>query len=323
MYHRVSETGAVRDTPVRRKADTTQRRSLQIVGGRGMKPLIDGDILRYELASCGEYEEQDEHTGEPIKRIRDFEFVRELVDERIRGICLDVEADEPPTLYFTGCRLSTRLLNRNASLEGRAPITLHQSVRELVATVKPYKGTRHAEKPFHFANITAYLFANYDCCVSNGLEADDHMALDQCRRPLDTVICTRDKDLRMVPGWHFGWECGAQPSFGPELVDKRGWLRQDAGGKIRGVGLNFFFFQMLTGDTVDNIPGCPKVGPVKAMKVLTLCEGRAEHEEAIKQLYYEAYPDNWKEMLLEQSKLLWMVQELDENGNAIDYDWRF
>lgn len=286
-----------------------------------MQPLIDADVLVYELASCGEYEEQDEH-GETIKHIRDFEFVRELTEDRIRGICLDVGATKEPILFFTGSEYRLRLHNRTRVSEGREPLQLSPSIRAGIATVKPYKGTRVEQKPFHFNNLTAYLFANYDYCLSNGLEADDLLAIEQCGRN-DTIICTRDKDLRMVPGWHFGWECGAQPSFGPELVDARGWLRLDDKGKVRGVGLKFFFYQMLVGDTVDNIPGCPGTGPKGAMKLLETCTTKAEHEAAIAASYQKAYPDNWKDMLIEQSKLLWMVRYLDNDGGPIDYEWEY
>ena len=35
----------------------------------------------------------------------------------------------------------------------------------------------------------------------------------------------------------------------------------------------YFYSQVLTGDTADNYKGCPKVGPVKAEKILDKAEG--------------------------------------------------
>lgn len=233
-----------------------------------------------------------------------------------------MEASEPPLLFLTGNSHSTRLLNDARRLKGEAPIELATPFRELVATTKPYKGTRKGEKPFHFDNITAYLVANYDCRISNGLEADDLMALEQVQRAGETIICTRDKDLRMVPGWHYGWECGKQPSFGPELVDSKGWLRLNEKGDVKGVGLKFFFYQMLVGDTVDNIPGCPKVGAIKAFGILKDLNTKKEHEEAVKDAYKKVYgEDRYMERLEEQSKLLWMIRELDNEGRPIHYKW--
>jgi hypothetical protein len=282
--------------------------------------------LRYEIGHCGEYDEVDEQTGEKVHHIREFDFVQELLDERIRGICLDTEATEPPILFLTGSNKSTEIINRGKKFTGEPPLVLEQPFRERVATLKPYKGTRNHEKPYHFDNLTAYILGAYETRISNGLEADDLMCIEQWsrRNDMDSIICSRDKDLRMCPGWQFGWECGLQPSFGPELVDSKGWLKLSNDRKsIKGTGLKFFFSQMLTGDTVDNIPGCPKMGPVKAFDILSECNTKREHELAIIEAYKKAYPDNWQDMIEEQSKLLWMVRELNEDGTPIHYEWKF
>lgn len=282
-----------------------------------VQPLIDFDILVYEIASCGEYKDEEGN-----HQIRDFDFVSNLLDERIKGICLDTEADKPPIGFLTGNSVSTKILNRSARLEGSDPIVLLTPFRELVATTKPYKGTRKADKPFHYANLTAYMLANYDCRISNGVEADDLMAVEQSRRD-DTIICSRDKDLRMVPGWHFGWECGKQPSFGPELVDRKGWLKKNAKGDVKGVGLKFFFYQMLVGDAVDNIGGCAGIGPVKALAILEGCDTKQDHERAVRASYEAAYGDEWEKYLQENSKLLWMARELNPDGTPVYYEWKF
>lgn len=280
--------------------------------------LIDGDVLRYELGSCGEYKEDDE------LKIREFDFVVGLLEGRIRGIMEDTEATEPPIFFLTGNSTSTRILNRMGSYNGEPKLVLDKPIRERIATVKPYKGTRKNAKPFHFDNLTAYILANYNCRVSNGLEADDLMCIEQYSRLKDgdTIICTRDKDLRQCPGWQFGWECGKQASFGPTLVDNKGTL-EFRNGELKGTGTKFFFAQMLIGDTVDNIPGCPKIGPVKAFNILSECNTKREHERAIIKAYKKAYPNNYRDMIEEQSKLLWMIRELNEDGSPKHYEWSF
>lgn len=291
-----------------------------------MQPLIDADVLRYEIGSCGEYKETDEATGETRHVIREWDFVQELFEGRIKSICEDVGATREPLLFLTGSEKAFSILNRTNKYSSDGPLVLDTPFRERVATVKAYKGTRKEEKPFHFDNLTAFILGNYNTRVSNGLEADDLMCIEQWSRrgDNDTIICSRDKDLRMCPGWQYGWECGKQPSFGPELVDNRGTIKLSADNKtIKGVGLKFFFAQMLIGDTVDNIPGCPKVGPVKAFKLLEGCNTKREHELAVIGAYKDYYGDEYKERLEEQSKLLWMVRELTPDGLPIHYEWKY
>lgn len=285
-----------------------------------MIPLIDGDILRYEIGFCGEYEEDDEETGEAVKKIREWEFVQKLLDDKIKFICDEVGATQPPIIFITGSETSVRIVNRRDRYKDVQPVVMVRPFREDIATIKPYKGTRKGVKPFHFDNITAHLLANYDCDIAFGIEADDRMAQTQSE---GTIICSRDKDLRMVPGWHYGWECGKQASFGPEIVDAKGWLKYDYKGDVKGAGLKFFFYQMLVGDTVDNIPGCAKIGPKKAMDILAKCETKREHELAIIEAYKKAYGDNWQWILEEQSKLLWMIKEMSPEGLPVYYDWKF
>ena len=71
---------------------------------------------------------------------------------------------------------------------------------------------------------------------------------------------------------------------------------------------------------MDNIPGCPGIGPKKAEKAL---EGLSQEEEmyqAVLALYEEKYPENASEELLEQARLVWMVRELDEEGQPIMWE---
>lgn len=144
------------------------------------------------------------------------------------------------------------------------------------------------------------------------------MAIEQTSsEPLTTIICTRDKDLRMVPGMHFGWQCGKQGQYGPRQVTEIGELELLNGKKLVGNGIKFFYSQLITGDTVDNIPGLPKGGPVLAYNTLVDCETEEEMYEAVKALYEEKFPEDYEERILEQGQLLWMVRELDENKQPV------
>lgn len=262
-----------------------------------MKPLLDGDIFLYEIASCAQYTDEE---GELI--VRSFEYAEELLVNRIEEICEAVGATEPPVVFFTG----------------------KGNFRYEKAKKKPYKGNRKdVVKPWHFENIRCYLEAHYQCITAEDCEADDELAMAQGE---DTVICTRDKDLRMVPGWHYGWECGFQPEFHLQWVDELGELRPTYKGEeekfkdLKGTGLRWFYAQLLIGDSTDNIPGCPKIGPKKAYEALKECETEWELFKACHVLYFKTYEENWKEELLEQAHLLWMVRERDEEGKLVMWE---
>lgn len=292
----------------------------------------------YEIGHSGEYWQEEEEVidgvvhmvkvldadGNPIKVIRDFEFVAKLFDQKVSEISAEVWATEPPTLYLTNDRRMHKKVNKQLKKEGKPEMEYMPNFRDEVAQKKVYKGNRKSEKPFHYDNLTAYIFANYDTKVAVGMEADDLMSIDQYARVkeghLDTIICSRDKDLRITPGMHFGWECGRQAQFGPARVTDIGEIKLSAKrDNIKGTGLKFFYSQVLTGDQVDNVPGLPRCGAVKAFNTLADLTTEEELFVAVASLYEAKYGDTWREEMLEQCRLLWMVREADEHGNPIQY----
>lgn len=257
-----------------------------------MQPLIDSDVLLYEIGFGGQMEKNEE--GEPIPL--PFDQVADMLDNRINYICAQVDATLPPILYITG----------------------KGNFREQIAKRQQYK-ERPGIRPFHYYNLKAYMKGKYNVIESVGMEADDLMAIEQTSRPNETIICTRDKDLRQVPGWHYGWEVHNQPSFGPELVTEDGsveLVQTKSGKKLKGTGRMFFLAQLLMGDPVDTVPGLGnRTGDVKAFKIL---EGCSTYQEGLKAVY-RAYKEVWgllayKEML-EQGRLLWMVRECLPDGS--------
>lgn len=235
-----------------------------------------------------------------------------MVDGRIEEICKAVGATEKPRLFLTG----------------------KDNFREKIAKKAIYKGNRDKlAKPWHYANIKAYLIGCYEAEVVDGMEADDMMCIIQSSGygeirilgneaiVVPTIICTRDKDLRQCPGWHYGWELANQPSFGPKFVEDPGEISiSEDGKKISGWGIKFFYSQLITGDKVDNIPGLPGKGPRFAYALLANTQTREEMEKAVVEAYRGFYGDVWKEEMLEQAQLLWMVRELDDAGLPVMFE---
>lgn len=127
------------------------------------------------------------------------------------------------------------------------------------------------------------------------------------------VCVSRDKDLRQVPGLHYGYRCGLQGEQPLTLVDELGSLElQPSGNKLKGDGLKFFYAQTLMGDPTDAIPGCPKFGAQRTYELLV----GASTEEEMFYLVLGAYAQHFedpRQAMLEQGRLAWMTREFKDN----------
>jgi len=127
-----------------------------------------------------------------------------------------------------------------------------------------YKAHRPKEKPFWLEPIREYLVAQFNAEVIDGMEADDALGLNQTE---DTIICSIDKDLLMVPGRHYNFVKDEYSEVG------------------RFEGLKHFYKQCLMGDRSDNIKGIEKIGPKKADKLLAECETEKHLFDAVRNAY--------------------------------------
>ena len=258
-------------------------------------PLVDGDILRYEIGFAAEAGWH--HLTNDQYAIPRFDFVEMILLKRLGTIYEEVDGERPEIFLTEG-----------------------HNFRDEIAVTKPYKGQRTGAKPWHFSNLTVYMKDVLGAKSVEGIEADDAMTLRHLEDPEEpTIICSRDKDLKQVPGWFYSWELGNQPSFGPEEIDKWGSIELDRDRSqtvIKGTGLAFFYSQCLTGDVVDNIPGLPKCGPVKAFNVLG-AEKPERYLKVVQDEYKDVYGKDADKHLLEQGRLLWMTRKLDANGKPV------
>tara|TARA_B110000014_G_scaffold261465_1_gene253237 strand:+ start:530 stop:1354 length:825 start_codon:yes stop_codon:yes gene_type:complete len=264
-----------------------------------MEALIDADLVAYESASAAEM------TEDGIRR--NFDYVVQRVEDTIEFI-VEYAGCSSYSLYITG----------------------KDNFRHDIATLKPYKGNRKKEKPFYL-EATRKLLEGMGAIVCDGMEADDMLAVEAKRRePESFVICSRDKDLRMIPCWQYSWEVGNQPEWGPQLVDELGELhvrrstkilksgeQSNAITKIWGTGLMWFYCQMITGDTTDNISGLEGKGAGLAYEILPPCKNEEELMRAVYAEYEKKYGELAEERMLEQGRLLWMHNELDDEGKVI------
>ena len=248
---------------------------------------------------------------------KDFSDVVEVFEHRVKEIEDACWANEPSLLFLTGDKSLLRVVNKQRKRDGEEPLEYVPNFREQLAVTRAYK-ERKSSKPYHYYNLRAYIFQNYETVIAWGMEADDLLAVYQ-NPDLSTIICSRDKDLRQVEGMTYSWECGQQAAFGPVAVDSIGTLELPKPNKVVGTGLKFFYAQAITGDPVDTIPGLPRGGPALAYKTLKDCETEEEMYDAVAALYEDKWGEEWEERMLEQLRLLYMVRELDEEGKPIMY----
>lgn len=100
--------------------------------------------------------------------------------------------------------------------------------------------------------LTDYLMEEFHHLRVAELEADDLMGILQTELDGFSMICTIDKDLMQIPGWHYNWNANNPEPVMVEEDEADLW-------HIR---------QTLTGDATDGFPGCPGIGPKKAAAIL-------------------------------------------------------
>lgn len=203
------------------------------------KLLIDGDILVYR---CG--------------------FAAEKDKGGLFAACYNVRSQ------------IEKMVNANGICKYQVFITGKGNFREKVATILPYKGNRaKARKPKFYDDLREYLEAEWNAIVVHDMEADDAMGIEQTKLNGEGIICSIDKDLDMIPGWHFNFV-----KRNKYYIDELEAYRK-------------FYQQILTGDDCDHIPGLYGIGKVKAAKSLEKCKSKEEMEKAIYDLYSQQVID--------------------------------
>lgn len=110
-----------------------------------------------------------------------------------------------------------------------------------------YKANRTRPPPNWLDACKEHLVTEWKATWQDGIEADDLLGIHQHN---DSIICSIDKDLRMIPGWHFNF------------------VKCDHSEVDSYQGMFNFYAQFLIGDTSDNIRGIEGLGPKKSEKIL-------------------------------------------------------
>lgn len=255
--------------------------------------LLDADYLSYMIAAISQHKERPPNT------------------EGAELMCIDADADiwvwvDPlPLVHWKIRNEIEKLFIGFASDNIRVFLTTNDGTfRHRLAVSKPYKGQRTAPRPYYYHAVRDYLLSEYGAELSDDEEADDLVAIAQQDGYMEdkrTVIVSPDKDLRNMYGWHFN----------PRKQELAFVTPMEAAGN--------FYWQMLLGDKVDNIPGLPGIGPKKAERLWADTDDDW-FEDVVVRAYVAKGLD--EEYFLEQARLLHMRRRVRETWD-FNYDWFF
>jgi len=240
--------------------------------------LIDADFLAYMVGSLSQHKI---HPG------RECEFV--LLDETTDTWVYV----EPEGLVKWKVRNEIdKLLQKFDTEKFRVFLTGEGNFREKVAVTKPYKGTRQGIRPYYFKYIRDYLESEYDAWVTFGIEADDAVSIEQSRDDAPTIVVSNDKDLKNTPGYLYSSMKDELYYITPKYAEYHFW------------------YQMVVGDRVDNIPGIPgrgqkwfdKLNPSNSLRIVQI----------IDEYLYKGKSNT--DLLYEQGNLLHMLRYGDVAG---------
>jgi len=266
------------------------------------KLLFDGDVICYRAGFAAEHRivEIDPEDDSKITRmeIEPLENALQNVKEIVET-CLTMIGTNDYHIYLTG----------------------KNNFRKEVATIREYKANRkNARYPIHLDDIKEYLIKNHPTSVSDGQEADDELGIALTELGETGIVVSNDKDLLMVPGKHYVF-----------TRDEKVVVSEESGRR-------HFWTQVLTGDSTDNIMGCPMIGPKKAEKALDGIVDEQDYYDVVYGLYkrqLEKKPPeglhldgdmvkytNWKtdqevtvslrDFITEIGQLLWIRRQPDE-----------
>ena len=284
--------------------------------------LMDYDIVTYSAGHASDNKYYVTPDG------KDFHYKKEAVlhcreqDIDTDEIEMVIEPEPIEHCLFTVKQMIHNIAVAAGCKDFRGYLTGDDNFRDTIDSLYPYKGHRDGSgRPTRYDEIREYLIKNQRAIVVDGMEADDAMAIAQCEDVDNTIICTKDKDLWMVPGWKYNF--GKDPH--------KFYVTEEE-------GIRWFYTQLLIGDSTDNIMGCGYreqaiyqsgvkkgmpyhrrrgVGREEADNILMTCHNEREMYELALE-YYEDY-DMDEYDLLENANLLWMVREVDSDGGLVHW----
>ena len=286
---------------------------------KNLVALIDGDEILYKVGFASEhmwyyiYDDKDEYLFKLLYKKQAVEYCKKNPTHRFKPEIIVAPAEDAISNLHT---IINNILEDLNTSKCRIFLNGKDNFREKLATLQPYKGNRNdSRKPVHFDLIKETLIEEYFAEVVDGFESDDAMAIHQSE---DTIICTQDKDLDMVPGYRYN-------------ISKREVYKISEIEAMRS-----FYGQLVQGDSTDNIPGIAGIGKVTAERLFKKCTDDLQCFEIVLTEYNKAIRKLDKNplfmcgalsgIILEIGNLLWMLRSNEDKWEFPTLDkstWRF
>ena len=236
--------------------------------------IVDGDIVLFQI---GRVTEDSTDFGDQLMESYDHESAVRLINKELDDIAKKTGYDREEIVFAISSDTNFRKKH-----------------------FPTYKGNRkNIRKPLGLKHMRQYMLdeaEQYQTVMIEDLEADDVMGMYGTADPKDVgdiAIYSQDKDLFTIPikQWCF---------------KKRKFIYPTHLESIR-----FLYTQVGTGDVVDGYKGCPKIGKVKAERILAGCKNEAEMLENMHKTYFNEYGSKAKEELLKQVGQARISHQLD------------
>lgn len=264
------------------------------VKGSGLTALIDGDVIVYQAGFASDKTTYTCPDGSSFQYKKEANLHCDEYGLSKENICKKVKAEPVEHCLHSVKKMINSIIEATGAGNCIVYLSGKGNFRDELPSPFKYKGNRdNAPKPIHYYPIRDYLEDTWKAVVTEGYEADDALGIYQCNNK-DTILCSPDKDLNMIPGLHYNWN---KPDKG---IYEIGFFE----------GLRNFYEQLLKGDSVDNIIGIEGIGEVKAAFAL---EGLDTVEDMAMetQLLYAEHGKSPEEYLV-NGRLLWILRQEDE-----------
>lgn len=224
----------------------------------------------------------------------------DLVAYRTAASCK--EGDPPEVAFQRADWLLRVILAETGATEYQLWLSGNENFRKVINP--EYKANRKEQVPPQWLQDTReFLVTTWGAKLSHNREADDELGINQVVPKWgfgeeDTIICSLDKDLKMVPGRHYSWEITGTKPNGEQWLKEASFTTVDP-----WEGDKTFWKQMLIGDRTDNIIGVQGLGPVKAGKLI---DAQDDNQEAM-EVVLEKYDNDYKRFAM-NATCLWIMR---------------